>query len=187
MIDEVLIITSNESKIKEISKILEDYEITAIPKTFDIEEARKDTLEEVSKLKAIAAFEHFKKPLLVDDTGIFFEAFKDFPGVVTRFIFDQIGFEGILKLLIGKRRGAYYKSCITFIAENIEPVTFTGEFHGKIAEEPSKIVDNKFPYDSIFIPNNEIVPRIELEYNKRIESSHRRKALMEFKDYLDRL
>ncbi len=185
MIDEILIITSNESKIKEISSILGEYKIKTIPKAFEIEEARKDTLEEVSMLKATAAFEYFRKPLLVDDTGIFFEAYQNFPGVVTRFIFEQIGFEGILKLLIGKRRGAYYKSCITFIAENITPITFTGEFHGKIAEEPSKIVDTQFPYDSIFIPNNETVPRIELEYDKRIESSHRRKALMEFKDYLE--
>lgn len=181
---EILIITSNKSKIKEIQTILKDYDIKVEGKKFDIPEYRFDTLEEVSGGKAERAFEHFQKPLLVDDTGIFFQAFDRFPGVVTRFVFEQLGFDGLLSLLKGRDRRAYYKSCITYIDEPGNHKTFTGEFHGTIAEKPSEKVDLHFPYDSIFIPEGESIPRIELDYKKRVRGSHRRKALIKFKDFI---
>ncbi|MDD3625970.1 MAG: non-canonical purine NTP pyrophosphatase [bacterium] len=183
MKEKILIITSNKSKIKEISTILGEYGVETLAESIDIPEFRKDTLEDVSKQKAITAFSLLQKPLLVDDTGIFFEAFDEFPGVVTRFIFEKIGYEGILRLLEGKSRNAFYKSCITYIEKSNEPVIFTGEFHGTISEKPSLQEDPHFPYDSIFIPEGCSVPRIEQPLEKRIEGSHRRKALINFRDW----
>lgn len=181
---DILVITSNKSKIKEIQTILKDYNINVRSREYEIAEYRFDTLEQVSQGKATLAFEHFKQPLLVDDTGIFFKAFEQFPGVVTRFVFEQLGFDGILDLLNGRDRGAFYKSCITYINETGKSKTFTGEFHGTIAQKPSEKVDLHFPYDSIFIPEGETIPRIELDYAKRIEGSHRRKALFKLRDFL---
>lgn len=182
--DPILIITSNPSKIKEISTILGEYGIETDPRQLDIPEYRFDLLEDVSRSKAEHAFAEFQKPLLVDDTGIFFEVYDEFPGVVTKFIFQKIGLEGLLKLIEDKdNRKAYYKSCITYIDEPGKPITFSGEFHGKIPSKPSDQLDTHFPYDSIFVPKGERIPRIELEYKDRIKGSHRRKALIKFKDW----
>ena len=40
------------------------------------------------------AYKILKKPLITDDTAIYFEGYPGFPGTFTKFVFQGLGFSG---------------------------------------------------------------------------------------------
>ena len=62
-----------------------------------------------------SAFEKIRKPLIVEDTGFFLDAYKGFPGQHSKWIFQKIGFNGLFKLLEKKTRKAHFYTVICFI------------------------------------------------------------------------
>ena len=54
-----------------------------------------------------------KKPLIVDDAGIFFDGFNQFPGALAKYVMQGIGIKGILKLIQNKQKAAF-RNVITF-------------------------------------------------------------------------
>jgi len=111
---EILFITDNKSKLEEASKIANEYGIQVIGKKIKLPELMTPNEEEIIIEKAKYAFEKIKKPLIVDDAGIYFEAYPNFPGAFTKFIIKLLGFEGIFKLLEGKDKKAYFQCTIGF-------------------------------------------------------------------------
>ena len=181
----IFFVSTNKSKFNEISRILkEEVEMKIIQKNIEIDEPKAKTLDEISKYKAKKAFEILKGPLLVDDTGIIFEAYNDFPGTISKLFFNMVGFKGILKLMIETNRKAYYKSVITYTENGKDFFQFTGKYFGSLAKYPSKLVNKYFPYDSLFIPKGKNKPRIEEKQSEQISSSHRRVALKKFIKWL---
>ena len=64
-------ITSNKGKIKSLenSLRLNNLEVHVNAQNLDIMEPQFDTVQEVSKFKALKAFEMLKEPVLVEDGG----------------------------------------------------------------------------------------------------------------------
>jgi non-canonical purine NTP pyrophosphatase (RdgB/HAM1 family) len=179
--DELLFITENQSKFREVQQILyEEGKIIVKKKKLEILEPKLKSLEETSLYKAKEAFKILKLPLITDDTGIIFEEFKNFPGPYSRLFYEMVGFKGIMNVLRGCNRNAYYRSVITYTDDGKEFKQFEGCYHGKIAMEVSKMIDEYFPYDAIFIPNDINKIRSEVSKNLQIKNSHRRKALKKF-------
>ena len=54
----------------------------------DISQEESDKIEKVVLEKARTAFKKLKKPLIVDDTAIYFEEYKNFPGTYTNSVFN---------------------------------------------------------------------------------------------------
>ena len=134
--------------------------------------------------KAKWAFDKVKKPLIVDDTGVYFDAYSNFPGVFTKFIIKLLGFEGIFKLLEGKSRRAYFKCTIAYIDGNLhKPLFFEGICEGKIAKKASKSPDSNFEFNRIFIPKGENKTFSEMTIDERKKYSHRVKALKKFLEW----
>ena len=131
--------------------------------------------------KAKYAFNKIKRPLIVDDAGIYFEAYPNFPVVFTKFIIKLLDFDGIFKLLNDKNRRAYFKCTIAFIDTNSnKPKLFEGICKGKIAEKISGTFNPNFEFSSIFIPEGENRTFSEMSIEKRKKSSHRARALGKF-------
>ena len=180
------LVTGNKEKIREITYILMKYGIEVEPVILDLTEIRDGKLENISAHKAKQAYSMIKKPLLVDDTGLYFKAYKNFPGMMSKFLFNSIGFEGIFSLLKDKDRSAYYKSCITYISNRENLYTFTGILKGYLSKTVSTKFNHYFPYDSIFIPQNHENPRIEYTESESIVNSHRYRALKKFVKFLNK-
>jgi len=176
--NELLFITGNKSKFREVQQILyEEGKITVKKKKLEILEPKFKSLKETSLYKAKEAFKILKVPLITDDTGIIFEEYGNFPGPYSRLFYEMVGFKGIMNILRGCNRNAYYRSIITYTDDGRIFEQFEGCYHGKIATEVSKTIDEYFPYDAIFIPNDINKIRSELSKNLQIKNSHRRKAL----------
>src|SRR5690554_1123905 len=77
---ELLFATGNERKIKEAQSVFERYGIHLTAVKPDIHEIQHLDGREVTKAKAIAAFEKLQKPLFVQDTNWEIPALGGFPG-----------------------------------------------------------------------------------------------------------
>jgi XTP/dITP diphosphohydrolase len=150
---QINLITHNPGKVREFKKILEP-KIKVNVIDFDYLELRNDDPLEIAKLAAEQMADKFKKPIVVEDSGLFIPALGDFPGTCSAYVHKRIGLQGILKLMEGKKdRKCFYRSAVGYCEPGKEAVAFLGEEQGTISE---KIVGkNGFGHDPIFIPIGE--------------------------------
>ncbi|MCK4553396.1 non-canonical purine NTP pyrophosphatase, partial [Candidatus Parcubacteria bacterium] len=111
---EIIFITTNKHKVEEISAILKEFNIKVKQLKMDYEEDKEATMEEISKKAAKLLSAKLNKPIIVEDTGIFFNAYNNFPGALPKFIINSIGFDGIFRLLKNKDRSVYCKTAIGY-------------------------------------------------------------------------
>jgi XTP/dITP diphosphohydrolase len=139
----------------------------------NLEEIQSNSLDTIAIAKARDAFSKFKKPVIIEDDGLFIDSIDGFPGPYSSYVFKTIGNKGILNLLKNNRK-AKFVSIITYCDKTILQ-SFEGKLDGKI----SKTQKGKgWGYDPIFIPNNS--KKTFAELNNKNELSHRYKALKKF-------
>lgn len=176
----IYFVSSNPGKIREVKQILSKFGIKVETKRVELPEIKSESQEEISKEKARVASGLLNAPVIVDDTGIYFEAYTNFPGTNPKFVFFGIGYKGIFKLLKGESRKAYFKTTVAYCEPGKEPVTFVGLCKGRIAEEVRGEIDEELPYDNIFIPEGETRTFAEMSKEEKAKYSHRARALEKF-------
>mgnify|MGYP001580431472 FL=1 len=130
------LITGNEQKIKEFEAVLKGSGIRFEVLRAEKPELRSDDPCEIVNVAAKTFSERLKKAVVVEDSGFFIDALKDFPGTCTKYVYKKIGNSGILKLMKGvKNRRCFYKSAVAYCEAGKEPVCFLGVEEGKIAEK----------------------------------------------------
>lgn len=174
----IIVVTSNKDKFDEIAKTLAEFKIEAEQSSVNITE-EGSTLDEIVTDKAKKAFEALKQPLIVDDTGVYFSAYEDFPGAYPRRVFEKLGLAGLLKKLEGKDRGAFFRTILCYIDEN-EQKMFDGNLDGNISERIYEPGRESLPYDRIFIPYGHQEPMCALTLDQITKISHRAQATRKF-------
>lgn len=177
----ITLITSNKFKLKELKKYLEpEIQVEHIDKEYS--ELRSDDSEEIAKEAAKRLAEEMKKPLIVEDSGLFIESLKDFPGTCSKYIHERIGLKGILKLMEGvEDRTCFYKSAVAYCEPGKEILSFLGEEKGSISLIEKGT--NGFGHDPIFIPEDSDKTYGEIE-NCEDFKKFRRKAVEKLKKFL---
>jgi XTP/dITP diphosphohydrolase len=176
----VWFLSSNNEKIIEIQKHLINFGIDVRGRQADIIEKEMGSHEEIAKEKARDATAMVGEPAIVEDTGLYLGAYGDFPGIHAKFIANTIGLEGILKLLEGKERSAFFKTVVGYCEPGGAPMSFEGVCKGSISEEVRKPVLAKVPYDSFFIPDGEQRTFSQMTKEEKAKYSHRAKAVEAF-------
>lgn len=181
----IFFVSNNIHKYSEIKSILHD-RTTDLDVNFykqNIIEIQDDQIEKIAIEKAKSAYNTVKRPIIIEDDGLFINSLNGFPGQYSSYVFKSIGNRGILRLLEGSRdRSAFFKSIFVYNNGIIVKV-FSGQINGKIS---STITDGGWGYDPIFIPfnnhdNHHNKTFAELsKTNKKNELSHRRIALDKF-------
>ena len=144
-------VTGNWAKLEVAKKYLNPLGIEIDNVKMDTIEIQADTTEEVAKYSAKWASEQLKCDVLKNDSGLFIEGLKGFPGVYTKYADETIGEDGVLKLLDGvENRKAYFIEVLAYCEYGKEPVTFTSYTYGTIAKE--KQGEYGWSWDFIFIP-----------------------------------
>ena len=168
--------SSNIHKFREVKKILNSFGIDVGFFNHTLEEIQSDSLIEIAKNKARQAFLKCKKPVIVEDDGLFIESLNGFPGPYSSYVFKTLGNKGILQLLKQNRK-ANFVSIISFCnKKNIE--TFESKINGTISK---KLSGKGWGYDPIFIPVNQKSTFAQLENKNQI--SHRFKSLKKFSSW----
>ena len=168
--------SSNNHKYHEAKKILDSFGIQLGFFESNLEEIQSNLLKDIALKKATDAFSKFKKPVIVEDDGLFIDSLDGFPGPYSSYVFKTIGNKGILNLLKNNRK-AQFVSVITYCDEKI-----LQSFYGKLDGTISKSQKGKgWGYYPIFIPKNS--KKTFAEINNKNELSHRYQTLKKFSNW----
>ncbi|MBU4269923.1 hypothetical protein KJ644_03630 [Candidatus Dependentiae bacterium] len=185
MKQEIFFVTGNSGKFKEVKTYIEKYvpEIELKQLKVDITEIQSMDQKEICIDKALKAWSMIKKPLIVDDGAIYFEKYNKFPGTMTKYVYEGLGFDGILKLVDNGDK-AYFLLQIAYIKNPDNIILFEGKSEGTIRKFEKFNGDPSLPYASIFVPTGSNKIYEELRNTKEGEPfMHRIKALKAFVDW----
>ena len=189
---ELIIVTNNEGKIKEIKSILKGIELKTLKEegiNIDIQEDC-ETFEGNAIKKSRIIAQMTGKPCLADDSGLCIEKLGGWPGVKThRFLGQNVSQEDrnneILKKLENEEnRKAKVVTCIALSLVDGRDIVVKGELEGNISQ--TKRGENGFGFDEIFeIENGKTLAEILPDEKNKISS--RTKALHELKNKIKEL
>jgi len=178
--DSLVFVTGNEEKLAEAKSILTDFRIDSV--VLDLPELQGDR-ELVVKEKARLAAKKLGMPCFVDDTSLCFSALKGLPGIYIREFLEKIGRDGLVKLLTGfDDKSAEAVCMIGFCYPNKEPICFEGITEGTIVNPRG----DRFGWDPIFQPFGYKKTYAEMTIIEKNKISHRKKALIKFKKFLEK-
>jgi|SRR5437867_1589626 len=170
--------STNQNKYREVQSILSAHGIAVDFAHVNLVEVQSDSLEEIAREKAKGAFALVRRPVIVEDDGLFIDVLKGFPGQYSSHAFKTIGNTGIMKLLAGSSdRTASFRSLIAFYDGKCLSAS-EGTVDGRISD---RITEGGWGYDPIFIPSGINLTFGQLK-EKKNNYSHRRKALQQFAD-----
>ena len=172
-------VTSSKDKVKEAENIL-GFEIDKVQ--LDIKEIQTIEVEEVVEDKAKRAFAQTKKPVMVEDTGFYIEAWKGFPGALIKWILKTLGSEGLCQALKDNNRVVVAKTCIC-LYNGKEAKIFNGEIKGTMPEKPKG--EGGFGWDSIFQPEGHNKTFAEMTQEEKDSMSMRKIAFSKMKEFLE--
>lgn len=152
----ITFITGNLKKAEYLSRYL-DFPVDHVK--LDLDEIQSLDLREVVEHKVRQAYEIVKKPVIVEDVGLSFDAMGKLPGPFIKFFLEEMDFDSICRLLDGKERGAV-ASCVFGYFDGAKLELFEGSLRGEIAENAQG--DGGYGFDSIFIPEGYTITRSQL-------------------------
>lgn len=179
----IYFVTGNKSKFSEAESILKPSGVELVQTDIELNEPNLINQKEVVLEKARQAFDKIKKPVIVDDTSLYFNAYRDFPGTLTKDLIQRLGCDEVILLLKGLERGACFKTMVCYRDGKVCRV-FSGSWRGKVTDKISKKINPDWSYNSIFVPEGFSVPLSEIAMEERIKCSHRKKALLKLLNYL---
>ena len=177
-------VTTNKHKFQEAQAVLSEYHIELVQKNVSYDENHDHSIEEIARRAAKQLAEQFHQPVCVDDTGLEFEAFPGFPGALPKFVFKTIGLRGVLKLLVGEKRGATVTTVVGYCEPGKEPVVFKGELKGTITETIDTSNPHPHAYDAVFIAEGMHKPLSAVSLEEKNSVSHRAIAFRRLGEYL---
>lgn len=176
---DITLITGNAGKVAEISRLLG---IEVHGQKVPLPELQATDVREVARAKAQAAYDQLRRPVLIDDTGLYIDAWGELPGALVAWFLDNVGCEGLLKMLEGwSERSARVVTALGYCDEHGVQV-FDGELRGSIAMELRG--ENGFGYDPIFIPEGKDLTFAELSSEQKDAISMRALAAAKLRDFI---
>ena len=168
------VITSNPGKVKEYAKSFSDLNIEMEHLKFPYDEVQSADLEEVVSKGMDEIESRGIRDYIVDDSGLFVDALRGFPGVWSAYAQKTIGNAGILRLMEGvEDRGAEFRCCIGCDI-NGERIIVTGICRGYITH--SEAGGDGFGFDPIFTPDGART-FAEISVEEKNTMSHRGNAV----------
>ena len=179
----LFIATGNKHKVHEMSLMLNVFGIELEQKDIPIIEPDFDSIEEIALEKAKQAFEKLKQPVIAEDTGVYFEAYNNFPGQLAKRIYLGLDFEGLIALIkLKENKKAHFKTAIAYF-DGEESKVFSGKMEGSLLEEIISPEKDRLPYEKIFVPNGFDKALVDLSVEEKNKISHRAKATKKFGEW----
>ena len=176
---ELFFVSSNENKFQETERILSNFGMQINFFKTTLEEIQSNDLNDIAEQKAINAYEIVKKPIIIEDDGLFIDSLNGFPGPYSSYVYDTIGNKGIMNLLENcEIRDAKFVSIIAYCDSDCDVKLFESSIPGKIS---SIIEKGGWGYDPIFIPDGE--SKTYANVSDKDKFSHRSAALTKFSNW----
>lgn len=177
------VITSNPGKAEEYRRAFSDAGIEMEHIHHPYDEIQTSELEEVVRKGMEILRAEGMKDFIIDDTGMFVENLKGFPGVYSAYVQKTIGNQGILELMKNvKERDAEFRCCVGCDIGG-ETIIVTGKCRGFILTKEKG--NGGFGYDPIFSPDG-TRSFSEMSTEEKNKMSHRGNAFALLKKELEK-
>jgi XTP/dITP diphosphohydrolase len=170
--------TENQDKFREAKSILDTQGIKIRQLKRAKVEMQNSSLEKIARFAVNTAPVNPLGLLLVEDSGLFINALGGFPGPFSSYVYKTIGLKGILGLMQGKRRSAYFQSSIAVGSADLRPRIFTGIVKGYVSRKIAGTAG--FGYDPIFVPEGLGETFGQTSEDFKNKNSHRARAFLKF-------
>jgi non-canonical purine NTP pyrophosphatase (RdgB/HAM1 family) len=172
-----IFVTQSTDKINEANRIL-GYELERVK--MDLLEVQAVEVEDVVTQKVKFAYDALDKtPVMVEDTGLYIEAWNGLPGALIKWFIKRVGAHGVCNMLKEfPNRNAWAETIVATYDGNLK--IYKGKVYGKIAVTP--IGEGGFGWDSLFIPNGSYKTFAEMSGDEKDEYSMRRLAFKALAD-----
>lgn len=190
---ELLIATTNQGKVTEITSLLSNLNLTihtlAQPKYHQLPDVAETghTIAQNACIKALHFGQQALIPTLADDTGLMVTSLQGRPGVHSkRYGPDSTTRNQTLltELQATSDRSAVFISVCALYLPNPETIhLFTGKISGQITHRP--IGDNGFGYDPVFKPDGSAYTYAQMTLDQKNQCSHRNVALKQVRQFIE--
>lgn len=172
--------TTNKGKFDEAALLAAKFGIELKPLKAEKLEIQADKLAQVATFAAEEMAHSMKRSIVVEDAGFFVDALKGFPGLYSSYVFQEIGWRGVLKLMSGVRnRKACFQAVVAYCAPKERAKCFTGVVQGSISRNGRG--HRGLDFDPIFIPRaGDGRTFAEMSTEEKNGFSHRAKAFSRF-------
>ena len=178
------LVTGNRHKVEEAQSLLSGTGIILRQAPVEKMEVQDEDLARIALEAARHAYSRIRAPVIVDDSGLFVDSLKGFPGPYSSYAYKTIGVEGLLRLMHGVAdRRACFRTALAVIYPPLERV-FEGLSCGQIALEPRG--SHGFGFDPVFIPEGENRTFAEMSLEEKNRYSHRARAFRAFAEWARR-
>lgn len=193
----LVVATRNKGKIVEINALLAGLveQISSAADYPDFPETVEDgaTFEENALKKAREAALFTGLPALADDSGLVVDALNGRPGVFSaRFAGEGAGDAANNAILLAEcenipeeRRQAAFVCVLAFVTPEGIELLFTGRVSGRILSKARG--EGGFGYDPLFLVDGFKRSMAELTLTEKNGVSHRARAFMQFREYLEKM
>lgn len=175
---DVVFITGNKGKADYLARYL-GHPVEHI--ALDLDEIQSLDHKEVVQHKVRQAYEKVKRPVLVEDSGVEFNALGGLPGPFTKWFENALTLEGLCRIVDGKDRSATAR-CIYGFKDGDTEMYFEGSLEGKVPEKPAG--ERGYGFDSVFIPEGYDITKAELSEEDYQKTYLILKPLEKVKEYL---
>ena len=181
----LLLVTGNRHKFDEMSQILKEFGIELVQKEVELIEPDFSSQGRIAEYKALQAFEKFKEPVVCEDTGVYFDGYNNFPGVLAKRVFSGLGFDGLTAIIRAtKNRNAHFKTVVSYF-DGKTMKSFSGVLRGKLIEKTVSVDKDRLPYEKIFVPEGFSDALVNISLEEKNKVSHRAIATREFGKWLN--
>ena len=174
----VWFMTENPDKFQEAKSVLDTQGIQIRQLKRAKVEVQDSSLEKIARFAVKTAPGNSPGLVLVEDSGLFINALGGFPGPFSSYVYKTIGLKGILGLMHGKERSAYFQSSIAVSSMDLRPKVFTGIVRGSISRKIAGTAG--FGYDPIFVPEGFGETFGQTSEDFKNKNSHRARAFLKF-------
>ena len=151
--------------------------------SLELEEIQSTNMEAITLHKVNHAFAELRRPVFVEDTGLFFEAWGSLPGPFTRYFLESMKPAGLVKAL--RPFQDWRAEAVTIIGyhDGQQNFSFAGQTAGSIVPPRGT---RGFGWDPIFIPDGQSLSFAEMEPSLKLRHSMRGKAIRAFAAHLQK-
>ncbi|MCE7736470.1 MAG: RdgB/HAM1 family non-canonical purine NTP pyrophosphatase, partial [Candidatus Heimdallarchaeota archaeon] len=148
---EISFVTSNKHKFEELSNFFSDGQIKFQHLKLQYPELQADTFKQIVISSASTLMTTISQPFLIEDSGLSISALQNFPGPYSSYVFQTLGWEGILDLMKNQtNQSAHFTSIFAYVIDDNIRV-FEGVTKGMISFQGQGT--GGFGFDPIFIPD----------------------------------
>ena len=178
------IVTTNDGKFREFSSALVSPGVQLERMNISYPEVQSDRLEDVVSFGIDWLSSRMSCSFVIDDSGIFIDHLRGFPGVFSAYALKSLGLNGIMKLMAdATSRGAHFKTVLGLYHKG-KITLFEGICKGSISTTIRG--EGGFGYDPLFIPGGSSKTFAEMSVEEKNAMSHRGKALGELRSSLEK-